>query len=105
GALVLSSFAGADPPTPGARPKERVFIGSFPVAPGRRQEALNYLKEKGYGGAYVPEGAAPDTLLSRGPKAEYEDAEEAFSRHLHPEWYRPKDDVVRPKGTRIGPAE
>lgn len=77
--------AAADPP----RPKPRAFLGSLQVPPDRRPELLAVLKAKGFGGAFVPDGAAPETILYRGPKAEYEVALDAFNRHLHPEWYGP----------------
>lgn len=77
----------AVPPCDG--PKPRTFLGSLQVPPDRRAEVLGVLKAKNYGGAFVPDGAAPETILYRGPKAEYEAALDAFNRHLHPEWYGP----------------
>ena len=61
--------------------------------PGATREAgrvLKFLKEKGYRGANVPDGAAPQTIIYRGPKAEYEAALDALNRYLHPEWYDPR---------------
>jgi hypothetical protein len=76
----------ADDPKPR---KPRPFLGSLQVPPDRRDEVLGVLKAKGFPGVYVPDGAAPETILYRGPKAEYEAALDAFNRHLHPDWYGP----------------
>jgi hypothetical protein len=73
-----------------ADPRPRTFIGTFQVPPEKRDDVLKFLKEKGYPGAGVPDGAAPQTVVYRGPKAEYEAALDALNRYLHPEWYDPK---------------
>jgi hypothetical protein len=57
--------------------KPRVFVGSIDTTPESREALQQYLKEKGFKGCFVPEGAAPNTLLYRGPKQEYEAAIEA----------------------------
>ena len=77
------------------KPGPPAFLGSFDVPPERRGELIAWLKGQGYPGAFVPEGASPDTLLYRGPKAEYESALDALNRHLHPEWYAPKRPAPR----------
>ena len=101
-ALALAVAAGV----PAADPKPRTFVGTFQVPPEKRDEVLRFLKDKGYPGAVVPDGAAPETVIYRGPKAEYEAALDALNRHLHPEWYSPKDRrfvPVLPKKLKPGP--
>jgi len=52
----------------------RAFIGSIQVPVKHRETVMKLLSDRGFRGAYVPEDAAPDTLLYRGTKAEYESA-------------------------------
>ncbi len=82
-AIVIASGAVVDA-------KPRTFVGTFQVPPEKRDDLVTFLKEKGYLGAVVPDGAAPQTIIYRGPKTEYEAAEDALNRHLHPEWYNRK---------------
>lgn len=86
-----------------AADKPRMFTGSLQVPPDQRQEVLKLLKEKGLTGAYVPETAAPETVMYRGPKADYEAAHDAVQRHLHPEWFspRPQPRPTRDRGTTL----
>lgn len=70
--------------------KPRVFTGSIQVPPEKREEVLKLLKDKGLKGAYVPETAAPETVMYRGPKADYDAAYDVVQRHLHPDWYAPR---------------
>lgn len=92
-------FAGAvgkadEPPEAKAKAstadKPRTFTGSIQVPPDQREEVLKLLKEKGLKGAYVPETAAPETVMYRGAKVDYEAAYDAVQRHLHPDWYTPR---------------
>lgn len=97
GALVACSATVVpdEPPSvktksPPAAATPRAFTGSIQVPPDRRKEVLKLLKEKGLNGAYVPETAAPETVIYRGPKADYEAAYDAVQRLLHPDWYGPR---------------
>jgi hypothetical protein len=80
---------------PAAADKPRAFTGSIQVPPDKRDEVLKLIKEKGLTGAYVPEFAAPETVMYRGPKADYEAAYDAAQRHLHPDWYAPRPQQPR----------
>lgn len=91
-ALLAAAATGDEPPA-----KKRNFIGSMQVPAQRRDELLRFLKEKGHLGAFVPDGAAPHTLLYRGTKEQYEAANEALNRHLHPEWYLPRGQAPAAK--------
>lgn len=90
--LPLATAATGDEP-----PKPRPFLGSIAVSADRRAEVLAFLAEKGFRGAFVPDGAAPHTLLYRGTKGDYEAALDAANRHLHPEWYAPKTPLPKEK--------
>lgn len=95
-ALLSGGAAGTADDPPGAKAKAptadkpRAFTGSIQVPPVKREEVLKLLKEKGLKGAYVPETAAPETVMYRGPKADYEAVYDAVQRHLHPDWYTPR---------------
>jgi hypothetical protein len=93
---VIGGSGPADEP-PGVKAKSpppadnpRAFTGSIQVPPDKRDEVLKLLKEKGLTGAYVPETAAPETVMYRGAKDAYEAAYDAVARHLHPEWFAPR---------------
>jgi hypothetical protein len=94
GAVFVGATAGvADDPPVRANPpsdKPRAFTGSIQVPPDKREEVLKLLNEKGLKGAYVPETAAPETVMYRGPKTDYEAAYDAVTRHLHPDWFAPR---------------
>src|SRR4029079_5491877 len=70
--LALPGFGSADDAA-----KPRVFVGSIDTTPETREAMQEYLQAKGFKGCFVPEAAAPNTLLYRGPKQEYEAAVEA----------------------------
>jgi uncharacterized protein (TIGR03067 family) len=90
GATLLAACAGAPvqaqaPAQPQAKAKERAFIGTFLIPPERRDGFLRALKDGGFGGAFVPEDGAPDTVLYRGTRAEYDGAVKLMYR-LRAEW-------------------
>lgn len=88
GVLVAGVAVSADQP--------RAFTGSLQVPPDKRPEVLKLLKDKGLTGGYVPDTAAPETVMYRGPKADYDAAHDAVQRHLHPEWYSSRPQQQRP---------
>lgn len=111
-AVVVGGVAGADdppgvkaktPPPADKADKPRAFTGSIQVPPDKREEVLKLLKEKGLKGAYVPETAAPETVMYRGAKEDYEAASDAVMRHLHPEWFAPRGP--RPAPDRKPPVD
>jgi hypothetical protein len=56
------------------QPKKRTFLGSIQVPADRRQEILQFLHNKGFKGAFIPEDASPETLLYRGTMDEHHEA-------------------------------
>ena len=88
--IALAAALAAGLVAAAADPKPRTFVGTFQVPPEKRADVHKFLKDRGYPGAGAPDGAAPQTVVYRGPKAEYEAALDALNRYLHPEWYDPK---------------
>lgn len=54
----------------------KAFVGSIQVPEKHREAVIKLLNDRGFRGTFVPEDAAPGTLLYRGPKTEYEAAVE-----------------------------
>ncbi len=105
GVAVADDPPGVKAKSPPTADKPRAFTGSIQVPPEKRDEVLKLLKDKGLKGAYVPEAAAPETVIYRGPKADYETAYDAVQRHLHPEWYAPRGLPRKPADDKGAPAK
>lgn len=86
---TINAFQPVKPP--------RIFLGTFEVNPGHRDELMAILKDNGFTGVYVPENASPDSLFFRGSKADYDAAMNFFwklqTRNAKPPKPRPTPAV------------